>query len=509
MATLPFHPLTLRFPSAYTEAAFRSDYERRSRGLVRASLALGLVQYAGFGFLDPFVAPAAFHEIRAIRVVVCVLVALAIGASWVEGLRRRFVPSIVGAVAAGLGVAAMEGFVQTAMYAASVATPGRFEILDGYYYSGLMLILVYVHVLLRLRFVTATTIGAGLVAVYLAVASLHTPPIRIVNAGMFLGSIQFAGMVASYALERYARLEFVQARRQAQTNATLTEALTKLGAAQAQVARQERMASLGRVTAGVAHEMRNPLNFVNNFAGLAEELAAEIDEALGAAGDRPAREVRAQLDETLADLRHNVQAIAEHGGRAAEIVQGMLEHTRTVPASRQPADLNALVRQSAERAAEHTFRRGDAGCDLAFDLDPAVGVVEVAEAEVGRVVGHLVGNACLAVRDRRTAEGEGYVPAIRVATRRRGGRVEVRVEDNGPGVPDDARERVFEPFFTTRPPGQGTGLGLSVSHEIIVGGHGGMLNLESAPDGGAAFVITLPARPVAEAEADEPLARLA
>ena len=493
MATAPLHPLSLRFASASTEAAFLTDYERRSRGLVRAGLVLGLVQYAGFGFLDPYVAPVAFGEVRAVRVVVCALVALAIVGTFVEGLRRRSVPSVVAALAGGLGVAVMEWAVQRAVGTAAAPPAGGLLILDGYYYSGLMLVLVYVHVLLRLRAVTASAIGAGLVAAYLAVASAHTPPVQLVNAAMFLGSVQFTGMVASYALERYARLEFVQARRQAATNATLSDALQKLGAAQDQVARQERMASLGRVTAGVAHEMRNPLNFVTNFAGLADELAAEVDAALAAAGDRPAAEVRAALGETLADLRQNVRAIGEHGARAADIVTGMLEHTRALPTAHQPTDLNALVRRHAEEAMNRVRPGGEVGCVLAFDLDPDVGTVEVAPAEVGRVVGHLVTNACLAVRDRRAAEGDPYGPAVRVATRRHGGRVEVRVEDNGPGVPAESWERVFEPFYTTRPPGQGTGLGLSVSHEIVVGGHGGTLDLEDAAGGGAAFVVRLPA----------------
>ena len=479
MAAPSLHPVTLRFPSRLVEAAFLADYERGSRTLVRAALGVGLVQYAAFGVLDPYVAPVAFEEVRAIRVAVCVFLAFAIAATFSERW-RRVRPAEAVAVVGGLAVAAMEWTVQHAAHGdgwrPEVGAVDGLLILDGYYYSGLMLVLVYVHVLLRLRFVTASAIGAVLIGAYLGVAATHTTPLRLTNAALFLGSIQVSGMVASYALERYARLEFWRARALGKANGRLSDALERLRAARAQVARQEHLAALGRVTAGAAHEIKNPLNFVTNFAQLsvelADEVAALVDEGRGA-----------EAAELLEDLRANADLIARHGARADAVVKGMLELARPGPSRPEPVDLNALVREHAA-VAHHGAHGGLDPCPLAIDLDPAVGLVEALPRDLARVVGPLVTNACQAVR--------GTGGAVRVSTRRHGAHVEVRVEDDGPGVPADALDRVFEPFFTTRPAGEGVGLGLAIAHEAAAA-HGGELAVAEAPDGGAAFVLSLPA----------------
>ncbi len=490
MRTSPVHPVTLRFRDPATEADFLTTYEARSRPLVRAALWLGLVQYGAFGWLDQWVAPAAFGEVRAVRVAVCAVVAVGIAATYLPRLRRWVRPAATVALAGGLGVVAMEWAVQHAVH----ATPVRLEprgllILDGYYYSGMMLILIYVHVLLRLRFVVASAIGGLLVALYLAVAALHTPGLYLANAAQFLLSTQFSGMVASYALERYARFEFAHARRQAESHAVLQTALDRLTAAQDRLVHAEKMASLGRVTAGVAHEVQNPLNFVTNFAALAGERVDELRAHLG--------ELDAEAAEALDDIALGVAKVAEHGARASGVVRSMLEHSRRGPATRAAVDLNALVREHAALAEHAAAARGGEAPPVALDLDPAVGAVVVAPADLGRVVLNLLANAAHALGQRPDSP-DG--PPLTVATRRRGETVEIEVADRGVGMPADVAARALEPFFTTKPTGQGTGLGLSLAYEIVTEGHGGELTLASAEGEGTTVRVAIPA-PLADGAA--------
>ncbi|HEX8385755.1 MAG TPA: CHASE3 domain-containing protein, partial [Rubricoccaceae bacterium] len=265
-------------------------------------------------------------------------------------------------------------------------------------------------------------------------------------------------------------------------------ALVRVQSMQAQMVQQEKLASLGRLTAGVAHEIKNPLNFVNNFAEVALEIAAEAAGALDA--DRP-DEVRAHL----ADLHENLVRISQHGHRADEIVRGMLLHARGVSGDRVPTDLHALLRTAAEQAV------GPGGADairIEWALDPALDgepVVTIPSA-VTRMVLNLVENAAHAVRERATGGDPEYVPTVRIESSREQNRLgepvaRVVVADNGAGIPDAALPRVFEPFFTTKAPGQGTGLGLSVAHDIALG-HGGTLLAGRDASGGACFTVVLP-----------------
>ncbi|WP_420456313.1 ATP-binding protein [Rubrivirga sp.] len=280
--------------------------------------------------------------------------------------------------------------------------------------------------------------------------------------------------------ERTRQLEQEVARRTAE----LHQSLADLRAAQAQLVQQEKMASLGALTAGIAHEIKNPLNFVTNFAGLSQELIDELD----AETDPDER------DALLADLRLNVAKIGQHGRRADGIVRSMMDHARSGSGQRRAVDLNALVREYTGHAA-HAARvlHPTVGVAPRLDLGAEVGEVEMVPQEIGRVLVNLVGNALDAVRQRRQAGEPGYLPTVTVATRRTDGAVEVRVADNGTGMPAAVRDRVFEPFFTTKPTGEGTGLGLSLSHDIVVQGHRGSLAVESAEGEGTAFVMTLPA----------------
>jgi signal transduction histidine kinase len=249
---------------------------------------------------------------------------------------------------------------------------------------------------------------------------------------------------------------------------------------------QEKLASLGALTAGIAHEIKNPLNFVNNFAEVNEEIAED------ALADLEAGRFE-DLKATLVDLKRNANAIAEHGKRADGIVKGMMAHASGERRERTAVDLNELVSEYVDlayhgkRAQSSNFK-----VELKRDFGVDVGEVMAVGPDLGRVVLNLVGNAFDAVTERATKE-ENFEPAVSVSTTRRDGQATVSVADNGGGVPDDVRDRIFEPFFTTKPSGSGTGLGLSLSHEIVTAGHNGSLTLDSRVGEGATFTITLPA----------------
>ena len=283
------------------------------------------------------------------------------------------------------------------------------------------------------------------------------------------------------AYARYDDFQRLDARKQ-----EVEAALAELRAAQQQLVQSEKLASLGALTAGIAHEIKNPLNFVNNFAALSRELAAELAAELDAGADPGV------VHELLADLQSNAERIEAHGRRADSIVRGMMQHARGGKGEREPVDLNGLVEEHLTLA--YHGRRAQVPDfnvalerDYAGDLDP----VEVVPQDIGRVLINLINNAFDAVTARAATDGPPFAPAVRVATARVPGGVEVRVGDNGTGVPEEVSGRVFEPFFTTKPAGQGTGLGLSMSHDIVEHGHGGRLRVES-PGEGATFVVTLP-----------------
>jgi signal transduction histidine kinase len=257
---------------------------------------------------------------------------------------------------------------------------------------------------------------------------------------------------------------------------------------------QENLASMGALTSGIAHELKNPLNFINNFAALSVELSAEAMEALrspGGLGDGGA----ASLDELLHDLQQNAAKIRQHGERADGIVRGMLDHARGGAGTAREVAWNALVQESARVAWEGSRGRGEeARVELTFDLDEAAGNAIVLPEGIGRVVINLVTNAIYAARAKREAIGASFAPAIVVATRAAADAVEVTVRDNGDGIPAAARDKVFMPFFTTKPPGEGVGLGLSLSHEIVAGGHGGEIRFETEEGRFTEFCVRVPRR---------------
>ncbi len=271
----------------------------------------------------------------------------------------------------------------------------------------------------------------------------------------------------------------------------LAAALEELTTTQQQLVQQEKMASLGALTAGIAHEIKNPLNFINNFAEVNEELADEVREDLA---DFP--EALAHIDDLLADLKQNAGVIALHGKRADSIVRSMMAHAREGKGERVQVELNTLIDEHMELA-YHGKRAQTPGfnVEIARDYDAAVGEVAVVPQDFGRVILNLVGNAFDAVLEYAAQQNGQYTPQVMVSTRRVGDRVEVRVTDNGPGMNEAVKAKIFEPFFTTKPTGSGTGLGLSLSYDIITQGHGGTLTVESSENEGAVFLLTLPDSP--------------
>ncbi|MCL5778086.1 PAS-domain containing protein [Limibaculum sp. FT325] len=272
-------------------------------------------------------------------------------------------------------------------------------------------------------------------------------------------------------------------------------ALADLQRAQERLIQSEKMASLGQLTAGIAHEIKNPLNFVNNFARLSGDMLGELQELLEAPIAALPEDDRDEVEDLLGTVRGNLDKINEHGRRADAIVRNMLLHSREGPSKAQRVALNPLV-QEALNLAYHGARAEDPGfnIDMSTSIDPAVGEVECHPQDLMRVFLNLVSNGIYAASKRRAAEGGGFSPAISLATRAIGERVEVEIRDNGAGIPPELREKIFLPFFTTKPAGEGTGLGLSLSYDIVVKQHGGTLTVESAPGEHTSFVVSVPVR---------------
>ncbi|WP_229365809.1 sensor histidine kinase [Fibrisoma montanum] len=280
----------------------------------------------------------------------------------------------------------------------------------------------------------------------------------------------------------------------AERTAALQQSLADLRATQAQLIQREKLASLGELTAGIAHEIQNPLNFVNNFAEVSLELVQELDEEHEKEAERD-HDLERDL---LTDLQQNLAKIGEHGHRAANIVRGMLEHSRVGTGQKQPTDLNALVDEYL-RLSYHGLRRaGDPATDktvnytLLTDLAGDLPSYSVVPQDIGRVLLNLFNNAFYAVGERQKQETAAYQPTVSVRTQRLGDRLSIQIRDNGSGIPAAVIGKIFQPFFTTKPTGQGTGLGLSISYDIITNGHGGTLTVQSEPGQFTEFTITLP-----------------
>lgn len=280
----------------------------------------------------------------------------------------------------------------------------------------------------------------------------------------------------------------------AEASRTMEEAYRELKAAQANLVHAEKMASLGQLTAGIAHEIKNPLNFVNNFAGLSKELLYELKEALAPTLNGLDPQAYGDVEDLMTTLTGNLSKIAEHGQRADGIVRSMLLHSRGGSGERQNANLNALV-EEALNLAYHGARAQDQNFNITFEreFDPDLGPVGLVPQDMTRVFLNLFGNSFYATAKRQRESGGGeYRPTLRVTTRSLEEQVEIRVRDNGVGMPPEVRAKLFTPFFTTKPTGEGTGLGLSISYDIVVQQHGGTITVDSRPNEFTEFVLRLP-----------------
>lgn len=307
-----------------------------------------------------------------------------------------------------------------------------------------------------------------------------------INRAIAIRKVELEGMVE----ERTAEL-----RKQKEE---LEHTLRELRATQNQLIQSEKMASLGELTAGIAHEIQNPLNFVNNFSDVSRELIDEMKEELNQGNTSEALEI-------ADDIKQNLEKIIHHGKRADSIVKGMLLHSRSSSGIKEPTDINMLVDEYV-RLAYHGLRAKDKSfnASIKMDLDEKTGKINIVPQEIGRVILNLMTNAFYAVTEKKkqlekkktgtAITGESYSPAVSISTRKTDGVVVIKIEDNGNGIPKSVVDKIFQPFFTTKPSGKGTGLGLSMSYEIVTNAHGGELKVENREGEGAVFTVILPVK---------------
>jgi signal transduction histidine kinase len=303
---------------------------------------------------------------------------------------------------------------------------------------------------------------------------------------------------AVIAIENVRLFEQVQERTK-----ELSHSLEDLRTAQDRLVQTEKLASLGQLTAGIAHEIKNPLNFVNNFSALSAELIDELNDAL-----RPAAlddKIREEIHELTQMLKGNLEKVVQHGKRADSIVKNMLLHSREGSGEHRPADINAIVEESLNLA-YHGARAEKSGFNITLkrDLDPAAGMIDLYPQEITRVFLNLISNGFYAATKRKGTSEAGFEPTLSATTKNLGNKVEIRIRDNGTGIPAEVKEKMFNPFFTTKPAGEGTGLGLSMSHDIIVKQHGGKIDVDTEPGAFTEFIITLPRTGAAQAQAGGP-----
>ena len=265
----------------------------------------------------------------------------------------------------------------------------------------------------------------------------------------------------------------------------IEKAYDELKATQQQLIQSEKMASLGELTAGIAHEIQNPLNFVNNFSDVNRELLDEVRQEIGNGNI-------ADADKILNDIRTNEEKINHHGKRADAIVKGMLQHSKASSGQKDPTDINALADEYL-RLAYHGIKAKDKFFTVTTktEVDNSIGKINVSSQDIGRVIFNLINNAFYAVNEKQKQNLSGYEPTVTVTTSKQNGKIEIKVKDNGNGIPQKVLDKIFQPFFTTKPTGQGTGLGLSLAYDIVTKGHGGELKVETKEGEGSEFIIQL------------------
>ena len=323
---------------------------------------------------------------------------------------------------------------------------------------------------------------------FIGIASPEPQPNATINllerfAGVFnLTYTRFNDLeFAEYQAEQ-ARLDLVNLQAEKKR---AEEALTELKATQNQLIQAEKMASLGELTAGIAHEIQNPLNFVNNFSEVSTELVDEMYTEIEQGNFEDARQI-------AEDLKQNLEKINHHGKRAGDIVKGMLQHSRSSSATKEPTDINKLADEYLRlayqglRAKDNTF-----SATMKTDYDETIGNINIIPQDIGRVILNLITNAFYVVTEKKKSGTENYEPTVSVSTKRTGDKILLAVKDNGSGIPQKLLDKIFQPFFTTKPTGQGTGLGLSLSYDIMKA-QGGDINVETKEGKGSEFIIQLP-----------------
>jgi two-component system NtrC family sensor kinase len=294
------------------------------------------------------------------------------------------------------------------------------------------------------------------------------------------------GIITAFVL--LAGFLFYNNRQKQRAKIKIEKAYSELKTTQAQLVQSEKMASLGELTAGIAHEIQNPLNFVNNFSEVNREL---LDELQSEADKGNIGEVRA----IAKDIKENEQKINHHGKRADAIVKGMLQHSQSSSGVKEPTDINVIADEYL-RLAYHGLKAKDASFNATMqtDFDASIGKIEIIPQDIGRVLLNLYNNAFYAVAEKREKQHEGYEPTVSVSSRKHNEKVEIRVKDNGNGIPQKVIDKIFQPFFTTKPTGQGTGLGLSLSYDIVKA-HGGEIKVKTSEGEGSMFILELPLKP--------------
>lgn len=318
------------------------------------------------------------------------------------------------------------------------------------------------------------------------------------QTGWFIGLVVFGFLAGGPSFYLY-RMRSMKKRRAElerlvqERTGELQKTLNNLKETQNQLILSEKMASLGQLTAGIAHEIKNPLNFITNFSVLSQDLTKDLRKELVAERDRVDPKRAKEIEDLLNDLEQNVSKINDHGKRADSIVRGMLLHSRGKSGERQETDLNALLAEYTNLA-YHGMRAQDQSFNVKIetDFDPSVGKVSVVPQDLSRAFLNIVNNACYAANDRKKSSKNGFSPVVRVSARNLQEGIEIRIRDNGNGIPDSIREKIFNPFFTTKPAGAGTGLGLSLSYDIITQEHKGEIRVDTKEGEYTEFVITIP-----------------
>lgn len=277
----------------------------------------------------------------------------------------------------------------------------------------------------------------------------------------------------------------------------INKANNDLKAAQAQLVQSEKMASLGQLTAGIAHEIKNPLNFINNFSDLTAELALELNEEFNKLAGSISPDDREYLQQITDDISSNAKKISEHGKRADRIIRGMLLHSRGKSGDKQPTDINTLLAE-AFNLGYHSMRARDNNFNIKMeaDYDPNIGMINIVPQDISRVFLNIINNACDATHQKKKKLKDAYNPTLYVSTINSDKNVEIHIRDNGPGIPKEVLDKIFNPFFTTKPAGQGTGLGLSLSYDIVVQEHQGELKVETEAGEYSEFIVVIPKKQI-------------